>query len=50
MNFIDRLNDPFESSVIFNGTQTEPVANKDDSKFESSVIFNGTQTESPNCR
>ena len=34
----------FESSVIFNGTQTEPVANKNDSKFESSVIFNGTQT------
>ena len=34
----------FESSVIFNGTQTIKLACHMDHVFESSVIFNGTQT------
>ena len=35
----------FESSVIFNGTQTALIAVKFTFVFESSVIFNGTQTK-----
>ncbi len=34
----------FESSVIFNGTQTECAGLRPALTFESSVIFNGTQT------
>ena len=34
----------FESSVIFNGTQTLGCVQNGISTFESSVIFNGTQT------
>ena len=35
----------FESSVIFNGTQTELTVSLNATLFESSVIFNGTQTD-----
>ena len=34
----------FESSVIFNGTQTDDLSRRMKMAFESSVIFNGTQT------
>ena len=34
----------FESSVIFNGTQTQVARSVYRQAFESSVIFNGTQT------
>ena len=34
----------FESSVIFNGTQTDVAQPQIQVQFESSVIFNGTQT------
>ena len=34
----------FESSVIFNGTQTVGAEHTGEEVFESSVIFNGTQT------
>ena len=34
----------FESSVIFNGTQTSELPVAETVGFESSVIFNGTQT------
>ena len=36
----------FESSVIFNGTQTVNLYAETVYEFESSVIFNGTQTGS----
>ena len=35
----------FESSVIFNGTQTLHLLEYLSEQFESSVIFNGTQTD-----
>ena len=35
----------FESSVIFNGTQTAQLYAYSFDWFESSVIFNGTQTD-----
>ena len=35
----------FESSVIFNGTQTWTNMTDKNDVFESSVIFNDTQTE-----
>ena len=35
----------FESSVIFNGTQTARDVELVETEFESSVIFNGTQTQ-----
>ena len=35
----------FESSVIFNGTQTSSPQKQSMFTFESSVIFNGTQTQ-----
>ena len=37
--------DEFESSVIFNGTQTPVALTGTPDLFESSVIFNGTQTQ-----
>gem|GEM_PF-5070456 len=41
---VDELWVVFESSVIFNGTQTPTRGQKCLKTFESSVIFNGTQT------
>ena len=40
------LNLRFESSVIFNGSQTADVNVIEIVQFESSVIFNGSQTGS----
>lgn len=45
MRFFQTSRFEFESSVIFNGTQTQDTQRMTDRWFESSVIFNDTQTE-----